>query len=133
MHRARRRRVSRRGLALGGHCRRWQRQLERPSVSLAEIPQVLAAGNHDGVVGREHRLHNGVCPTIALLRVSWFADALARDAQVVQRAREVRVQRAELGFLKNCGLTQELLGRPEIAGGGCMFGCLDNRFEVPKG
>jgi hypothetical protein len=68
--------------------------------------------------------------TISALGFVVLIQPLAHKRQVVQRRREVRVRRAEVGFLLCGGGAQQSLGRKIVAIGGSFFRSLNHRCRI---
>ena len=64
----------------------------------------------------ERRDRNGMRPPVAALGFGNVVGALADEGEIVQRAREVGMQRAEGRFLDGGGFAQQALGGGIVAG-----------------
>jgi hypothetical protein len=63
--------------------------------------------------------------TVAVGRFLESSGFLEGNAQVVQRVGEVRMMRAELGFLQVNGLLQQIAGSGDVAGGCRLVGSIE--------
>ena len=79
----------------------WQgRQFNRLSSGFTEISQILSTRGDEGMVWLQHRGRDGIGPSIADLGVLRLVRDIAHDPEVVQRVRQIRMERAETGLLQ---------------------------------
>jgi hypothetical protein len=67
------------------------------------------------------------------LSVDGIVGHLARDGEVVQRPREIRVEGPEVGRLQRGGLAQVALGGCVLARCGSLFGRTQERLQIRHG
>ena len=91
----------------------------------AEVQKVFEASPDERMPRAERGDRNRVGAPVAALGLVKLVHALAYEREVVERAREVRVEGPEASFLYGGGLTQQPLGSGIVAGSGGLLRSLD--------
>src|SRR5262245_56671276 len=102
------------------------------SVRAVKLVQILAARGDEGMVGRERGSGDVVCPAITLFRVAELVEYFADDAEIVQRVRQLRIDRTETSFLLVRGAAQQPFGGGVVARGRRLFRGLDIRSCIVR-
>ncbi len=100
---------------------RWRRFIDWQTARAAERFEVLPAGRNHRIVYRKRcgcDRHRSPVERLGIVKPPCL---LGDDGEVVQCIGEVRVERAQFGFLNTCGASEELIGRREIVRRGRVF------------
>jgi hypothetical protein len=104
--------------------------IDRQATRAAEVFEVLSARCDHRIVRRKRRGRNRGRPAVERLGIARSSGFLSDDGEVIQRARQIRMQRTQLSFLNACGMSQQLIRRREVASGRGMFRHLEHVLNV---